>query len=68
MNRVDRLLGIITTLQTKKFVTAEKIAAKYNISVRTVYRDMKAIGEQGIPVSFEQHRGYFLVEGFFCRR
>ncbi len=65
MNRVDRLLGIITTLQTKKFVTAEKIAAKYNISVRTVYRDMKAIGEQGIPVSFEQHRGYFLVEGFF---
>lgn len=65
MNRVDRLLGIITTLQTKKFVTAEKIAAKYNISVRTVYRDMKAIAEQGIPVSFEQHRGYFLVDGFF---
>lgn len=65
MNRVDRLLGIITTLQTKKFVTAEKIAAKFNISVRTVYRDIKAIGEQGIPVSFEQHKGYFLVDGYF---
>ncbi len=65
MNRVDRLLGIITTLQTKKFLTAEKIAAKFNISIRTVYRDIKAIGEQGIPVSFEQHKGYFLVDGYF---
>jgi predicted DNA-binding transcriptional regulator YafY len=65
MNRIDRLLGIITTLQSKKFVSAEKIAAKYNISVRTVYRDIKAIGEQGIPVSFEQHKGYFLVDGYF---
>jgi predicted DNA-binding transcriptional regulator YafY len=65
MNRIDRLLGIITTLQSKKYVSAEKIAAKYNISVRTVYRDIKAIAEQGIPVSFEQHKGYFLVEGYF---
>jgi predicted DNA-binding transcriptional regulator YafY len=65
MNRIDRLLGIITTLQSKKYIAAEKIAAKYNISVRTVYRDIKAIAEQGIPVSFEQHKGYFLVEGYF---
>jgi predicted DNA-binding transcriptional regulator YafY len=65
MNRIDRLLGIITTLQSKKYLPAEKIAKKFNISVRTVYRDIKAIGEQGIPVSFEQHKGYFLVDGFF---
>jgi predicted DNA-binding transcriptional regulator YafY len=65
MNRIDRLLGIITTLQTKKYVSAESIAAKYGISIRTVYRDIKAIGEQGIPVSFEPNRGYFVVQGFF---
>jgi predicted DNA-binding transcriptional regulator YafY len=65
MNRIDRLLGIITTLQSKKYVAAEKIADKYNISLRTVYRDIKAIGEQGIPVSFEAGRGYFLVQGYF---
>jgi predicted DNA-binding transcriptional regulator YafY len=65
MNRIDRLLGIITTLQSKKYVLAEKIASKFDISVRTVYRDIKAIGEQGIPVSFEQQKGYFLVEGYF---
>jgi biotin operon repressor len=59
MNRIDRLLGILTLLQSKKFVPAEKIADKFDISVRTVYRDIKALGELGIPVSFEAARGYF---------
>lgn len=65
MNRIDRLFGITTMLQSKKYVTAEQIADKFEISVRTVYRDIKALGEQGIPVSFEQNRGYFLVQGYF---
>lgn len=65
MNRIDRLFGILTTLQSKKFVPAENLSRKYRISTRTVYRDIKAIGELGIPVSFEQHRGYFIVQGYF---
>src|SRR5437868_8761376 len=65
MNRIDRLFGILTLLQSKKYVTAEKIADKFGISVRTVYRDIKAMGEQGIPVSFEQNKGYFIVQGYF---
>src|SRR4026207_1994638 len=65
MNRVDRLFGILTLLQSKKYVPAEKIADKFNISVRTVYRDVKALIEQGIPVSFEQYKGYFIVQGYF---
>jgi len=67
MNRIDRLFGILTLLQSKKFVTGEKIAEKYNISVRSVYRDIKALNEQGIPVSFEPHRGYFIVNGYFLQ-
>lgn len=65
MNRIDRLFGILTLLQSKKYVPAEKIAEKFRISVRTVYRDVKALCEQGIPVSFEQHKGYFVVQGYF---
>lgn len=65
MNRIDRLFGILTTLQSKKFVPAENLSRKYRISTRTVYRDIKAIGELGIPVSFEQQRGYFIVQGYF---
>jgi len=65
MNRIDRLFGIATMLQSKKYVPAEKIAERFDISIRTVYRDVKALCEQGIPVSFEQNRGYFLVQGYF---
>ena len=65
MNRIDRLFGILTLLQSKKYVTAEQIAERFGISVRTVYRDVKALGEQGVPVSFEQHKGYFIVQGYF---
>jgi predicted DNA-binding transcriptional regulator YafY len=65
MNRIDRLFGILVLLQSRKFTTAEKIAEQFGISIRTVYRDMKALGEQGIPLSFEPQKGYFIVQGYF---
>jgi predicted DNA-binding transcriptional regulator YafY len=65
MNRIDRLFGIHTLLQTKKYVPAETIAARFGISLRTVYRDVKALTEQGVPVSFEAGRGYFVMPGYF---
>lgn len=65
MNRIDRLFGILLLLQTKKYVTADQIADRFEISVRTVYRDIKALAEQGIPISFEQPKGYYIVQGYF---
>ena len=65
MNRVDRLFGILTMLQSRKHVTAEKISDRFGISVRTVYRDIRALDEIGIPVSFENNKGYFIVDGYF---
>ena len=65
MNRIDRLFGILVLLQTRKYITADKIADQYEISIRTVYRDIKALIEQGIPISFEQPKGYFIVQGYF---
>jgi predicted DNA-binding transcriptional regulator YafY len=65
MNRVDRLLGIVTMLQSKKYVSAEKLSQRFGISVRTIYRDVRALDEIGVPVSFENNKGYFIVEGYF---
>jgi len=65
MNRIDRLLGILIMLQSKKFVQAEAIADKYDISIRTVFRDLKALGEQGVPISFEPQKGYSIMQGYF---
>lgn len=65
MNRTDRLMGIINLIQSKKFVSAETVAAHYDISLRTVYRDLKAINEIGVPISFEKGKGYFILKSYF---
>ena len=52
MNRIDRLMGIITQLQSKKYLTIPQISEQFSISERTVFRDLKAIGEIGVPVFF----------------
>ncbi len=65
MNRIDRLMGIITQLQSKKHLTLPQIAEQFSISERTVFRDLKAIGEIGVPVYFEVDKGYSVGKGFF---
>lgn len=65
MNRIDRLMGLITVLQSKKYVLPEKLAERFGLSVRTVYRDVKALNEIGVPVSFEPNKGYHIAKGFF---
>lgn len=65
MNRIDRLMGILTVLQSRKYSSGDYIADKFRISIRTIYRDVKALGEIGIPVGFEQAKGYFIEQGYF---
>lgn len=64
MNRLDRLTAILIQLQTKKIVKAEEIAQHFEISLRTVYRDVKSLMEAGVPIGSEAGKGYFIVDGF----
>jgi predicted DNA-binding transcriptional regulator YafY len=64
MNRIDRLTAILIMLQTKRIVKAREIAARYQISLRTVYRDIRALEDAGIPIGAQAGTGYFLAKGF----
>jgi predicted DNA-binding transcriptional regulator YafY len=64
MVRLVRLTAIVTQLQSKRIVTAAQIAAKFSISIRTVYRDIKALQQADIPVCTEEGKGYSIMEGF----
>lgn len=64
MNRIDRLTAIILMLQSRRVVTAERIADHFEISVRTVYRDIAALGEAGVPIMAEAGVGYSLMRGY----
>jgi predicted DNA-binding transcriptional regulator YafY len=64
MNRIDRLAAILIQLQSRPLVKARDIAEKFSISLRTVYRDVKALEEAGVPVLGEAGTGYRLMEGY----
>lgn len=62
--RLARLTAILTQLQSKRIVTATDIAEKHNVSVRTVYRDIRTLEKSGIPIVTEEGKGYSIVEGY----
>ncbi|MEO8110382.1 MAG: YafY family protein [Ginsengibacter sp.] len=64
MNRIDRLAAIVIQLQSRPLVKAQDIADKFSISLRTVYRDIHAIEEAGVPVIGEAGIGYRLMDGY----
>ena len=64
MNRFDRLTSILIQLQSKRIVKAQEIADRFQISLRTVYRDLKSLEEAGVPLAGELGIGYSLVEGY----
>src|SRR5262245_14497947 len=65
MNCTDRLLAIVLELQRKGSRRAEDLAATFETSKRTIYRDIQALCESGVPVVAQSGVGYSLVEGYF---
>ena len=64
MNRTDRLVALVMHLQGRRIVRAEELARHFEVSVRTVYRDIAALGEAGVPIAGEAGVGYSLVKGY----
>ena len=62
--RLARLTAILTQLQSKRMVTAKDIAEKHDVSIRTVYRDIRTLEKSGIPIVTEEGKGYSVVEGY----
>ncbi|MDB5272727.1 MAG: YafY family transcriptional regulator [Chitinophagaceae bacterium] len=64
IKKLSRLTAILTQLQTKKLLTATALAEKFGVSIRTIYRDIKALEQAGVPIVTEDGRGYSLMEGY----
>ena len=62
--RLSRLTAILIQLQTKRLLTATELADKFSVSIRTIYRDIKALEQAGVPVLTEEGKGYTLMQGY----
>jgi predicted DNA-binding transcriptional regulator YafY len=65
MNRIDRLFAILLTLQHKRRIRAKDLARQFEVSKRTIYRDMSALNQMGIPLTALPGEGFELVEGYY---
>jgi predicted DNA-binding transcriptional regulator YafY len=67
MNRLDRALGILLFLRGKKEVSAQELARRFEVSSRTIYRDIETLSALGVPIYAERGRdgGFRLLEGYF---
>ena len=68
MNRVDRLLALILHLQSRRVVTAEELARHFELSVRTIYRDLAASGRPACPSSPRPGSATRCCGAITCRR
>jgi predicted DNA-binding transcriptional regulator YafY len=67
MNRLDRALGILLLLRGGKTLSAAELSQSFEVSTRTIYRDIEMLAAVGVPVYAEMGRagGFRLVEGYF---
>src|SRR5689334_10562327 len=67
MNRLDRALGILLVLRGGKAISAAELSRRFEVSTRTIYRDVGALSALGVPVYAEMGRagGFRLAEGYF---
>ena len=64
MSQLSRLISILTLLKSKRLLTSTELANKYNVSVRTIYRDIRKLEEAGVPIVSIEGRGYSLMDGY----
>ena len=64
MSQLSRLISILTLLKSKRLLTATELSEKFDVSIRTVYRDIRKLEDAGIPVYTIEGRGYSLMDNY----
>lgn len=62
--RFDRIVAILIQLQSKKIVKAQELANRFDVSLRTIYRDIRTLEASGVPIYSEAGVGYALMDGY----
>lgn len=63
-NRTERLFATVLLLQNRPNMTSRDLAEHFGVSRRTIFRDLRALSESGVPLTYADGGGYEILEGF----
>lgn len=63
-NRTERLFSLILLLQSRPSMTSADLARHFGVSRRTIFRDLRALSESGVPLTYAEGGGYEILEGY----
>ena len=64
VKRFDRIVAILIQLQSKRIVKAQELADRFEVSLRTIYRDIRTLEASGVPIASEAGVGYSIMDGY----
>jgi len=64
MSQLPRLISILTLLKSKRLLTASELSERFDVSIRTIYRDIRKLEEAGVPIITIEGKGYSLLDGY----
>ena len=64
LNRTERLFALILLLQNRPSMTSRQLAEHFGVSRRTIFRDLRALSESGVPLTYAEEGGYEILEGY----
>lgn len=64
--KINRLLAIVVMLLNRDKISAVELSEKFEVSIRTIYRDIDAINMAGIPIASKQgnNGGFYILENY----
>lgn len=64
ISRLSRLTSILLKLQSKPYVSVQQLVEQFGVSKRTIYRDLTALEQAGVPIVPIEGKGFSLMEGY----
>lgn len=64
LKKFNRIIAILIQLQSRKIVKATDLADRFEVSIRTIYRDIQSLEKAGVPIIGEPGLGYSIMNGY----
>lgn len=64
LNKTERLFALVLLLQNRPNLTSRDLSDHFEVSRRTIFRDLRALAESGVPLTYADGGGYEILEGY----